>query len=194
MRRWVTASQKNTFTDRRGKARSGGWKRRGRLQEEKKYLMGIALEETRFLWPSENGELALTRWKDSSSAETSSKKKSMDKVMLISESDMKLKESTSNYFSFLLEVELSYQKIMRQDKGWKIKWSMKWMEDETRNKYMHYSVYLRVHLCKYCFLVLLICMVAWFYLAKFRKLPRYEERDCGIEWFLQFCQVVEVKT
>lgn len=68
------------------------------------------------------------------------------------------------------------------------------MEDETKNKYMYHSVDLRVQLCKYYFLVLLVCMVAWFYLAKFGKLPRYEERDYGIEWLFQFCQVVEVKT
>lgn len=41
----------------------------------------------------------------------------MDKDMLISKRVGKLEISTSSYFSFLLEVELNYQKIMWQVKA-----------------------------------------------------------------------------
>lgn len=41
----------------------------------------------------------------------------MDKDMLISKSDGEWEMSNPNYFGFLLEVELNYQKIMRQDKA-----------------------------------------------------------------------------
>lgn len=52
-------------------------------------------------------ELTLKRMRNLSSAKNRRKKENMDRGMLISKSDSKLKVSTLNYFSFLLELNLS---------------------------------------------------------------------------------------
>lgn len=51
-------------------------------------------------------ELTLKRMRNLSSAKNRRKKENMDGGMLISKSDSKLKVSTLNYFSFLLELNL----------------------------------------------------------------------------------------
>lgn len=51
-------------------------------------------------------ELNLKRRRDSSLAKNRRKKANVEKGMLISKSDSKLKVSTLNYFSFLLELKL----------------------------------------------------------------------------------------
>lgn len=51
-------------------------------------------------------ELTLKRMRNLSSAKNRRKKENMDRGMLISKSDSKLKVSTLNYFSFLLELNL----------------------------------------------------------------------------------------
>lgn len=51
-------------------------------------------------------ELTLKRRRDLSSAKNRKKKENMDNGMLIGKSDSKLKVSTLNYFSFLLEPKL----------------------------------------------------------------------------------------
>lgn len=54
--------------------------------------------------------------------------------MLISKSNGILEVSSTNYFSFPLDIELSYQKIRWQDKAGKMEPSVRGMEGGTKNK------------------------------------------------------------
>lgn len=88
---------------------------------------------------------------------------------------------------------------MRQNNDWKMKVSVRRVEDETKNKciiLIWVSTFANFILFIYLFtyLVLLIFMVVWFYLAKFRKLPRYEERDLGLSYCCNFARQLKWNT